>query len=241
MRTIGKRQLAAGLAAALGLAMGACLFAQDKSPDTIRPAPRDGHWMELHKRYVNRARQGNAPLVFLGDSITQGWNDNDVWKRFYAPRGAVNFGIGGDRTQHVLWRIENGEFDGIDPKLVVLMIGTNNLHDNSNEDIVLGVSQIVRKLTTLHPNTKILLLGIFPRGEKPGPIRERIKAINQKLAQLDDGSKVHYLDIGQTFLEPDGSISRDVMYDFLHLTPKGYRRWAEAIEPTVWSMLDEPR
>ncbi len=239
MRTKLYRLTTASAIIATCLAAGACLFAQDKTPDTVKPVPRDGNWMQLHKRYVERAKQGNAPLVFLGDSITQGWGGNEVWKRFYTPRNAVNFGIGGDRTQHVLWRIENGEFDGITPKLIVLMIGTNNIHNDTPDEIAKGVETIVHKLGEKLPATKILLLAVFPRGEKPSAVRERIKALNEKIARLDDGSRVHYLDIGKSFLEPDGTLSRETMPDFLHLSRKGYRIWAEAMEPTLWSMLDE--
>lgn len=224
----------------VGAFLGSTLLAQDAAIETTTPAPRDGRWMELHKRYVDRAKKGSVDLLFLGDSITQGWGDNDVWKRFYGPRQAANFGIGGDRTQHVLWRIENGELDGISPKVAVLMIGTNNLSSSSPDEIAKGVVAIVKELGEKLPKTKVLLLGVFPRGEKPASARERIKSINQTIAKLDDGSRVHYLDIGQSFLEKDGSISREIMPDFLHLSRKGYRIWAEAMEPTLWSMLDQP-
>lgn len=223
-----------------GALMGATLLAQDSAIETTRPAPRDGGWMQLHNRYVERAKKGNVDLLFLGDSITQGWNDNDVWKRFYEPRQAANFGIGGDRTQHVLWRIENGELDGISPKVAVLMIGTNNLGSSTPDEIAKGVAAIVKDLGEKLPKTKVLLLGVFPRGERPASARERIKSINQTIAKLDDGSRVHYLDIGASFLEKDGRISKEIMPDFLHLSRKGYRIWAEAMEPTLWSMLDEP-
>jgi lysophospholipase L1-like esterase len=196
--------------------------------------------MELHKKYVERAKQGNVDLVFLGDSITQGWNNNEVWQRYYGARNAANFGIGGDRTQHVLWRIQNGEFEGISPKLIVLMIGTNNSGSDSPDEIAQGVTAIVKELQEKLPQTKILLLGVFPRGEKPGAIRERLASVNHQISKLDDGSHVKYLDIGKSFLNEDGTISKDVMPDYLHLSLKGYRIWADAIEPTIWSMLDEP-
>ncbi len=223
-----------------GLLVGTTLVAQDSAIETTRPAPRDGGWMQLHKRYVAQAKKGGVDLLFLGDSITQGWNANDVWQRYYGPRQAANFGIGGDRTQHVLWRIENGELDGISPKVAVLMIGTNNLGSSSPDEIAKGVTAIVKELGEKLPKTKILLLGVFPRGEKPASARERIKSINETIAKLDDGSRVHYLDIGKAFLNPDGTISREIMPDFLHLSRKGYRIWADAMEPTLWSMLDEP-
>jgi lysophospholipase L1-like esterase len=195
--------------------------------------------MELHRRFLEQARKGNVDLLFLGDSITQGWNDNDVWRRYYQPRRAANFGIGGDRTQHVLWRIQNGELDGISPKVVVLMIGTNNASSSTPDEIAAGIKAIVGELHRRLPQAKILLLGVFPRGERPTPIRERLKSVNEKIAVLDDGSQVRFLDISKTFLNPDGTISKAIMPDYLHLSRRGYRLWAEAMEPLLWSMLDE--
>ena len=179
-------------------------------------------------------------LLFLGDSITQGWNDNQVWKRFYGPRNAANFGIGGDRTQHVLWRIQNGELEGIEPRVVVLMIGTNNASSGTADEIAQGVTAIVTDLRHRLPEARILLLGVFPRGQKPDATREKLQSVNEKIAKLDDGSKVKYLDIGKAFLNQDQTISREIMPDYLHLSQKGYRIWADAMETTVWSMLDEP-
>jgi lysophospholipase L1-like esterase len=196
--------------------------------------------MELHNRFCNLARKGGVDLLFLGDSITQGWHDNSAWRRFYGPRHAANFGIGGDRTQHVLWRIQNGELEKIEPRVTVLMIGTNNLHDDTPDEITQGIQRIVAELRNRLPQTRVLLLGVFPRGREPNETaRDRIKTINQKIASLDDGSHVRFLDIGSTFLGPDGTISREIMPDYLHLSERGYRLWAEAMEPTLWSMLDE--
>jgi lysophospholipase L1-like esterase len=197
--------------------------------------------MDLHDKFVERAKMGHVDLLFLGDSITQMWNDNEVWKRFYGPRNAANFGIGGDRTQHVLWRIQNGELDGIESKVVVLMIGTNNLSSGTADEIAQGITAIVEELRHRLPKARILLLGIFPRGQKPDETREKLQAVNAKVARLDDGSHVKFLDIGKSFLNEDGTISREIMPDFLHLSRKGYRIWADAMEPTLWSMLDEPQ
>jgi lysophospholipase L1-like esterase len=217
------------------IALPACA----QGPATVSPAPRDGSWMEMHKSFLVLAKKGHIDLLFLGDSITQGWNENTVWQRFYGPRHAANFGIGGDRTQHVLWRIQNGELEGISPKVTVLMIGTNNLFDDTPDEITQGIKSIVAEIRARLPKTKVLLLGVFPRSAKPDAARERIKAINEKIARLDDGSHVQFLDIGKSFLNADGSISPEVMPDSLHLSTKGYRIWAEAMEPTLWAMLDE--
>jgi beta-glucosidase len=222
---------------AVTLSSGACA----QGPETVVPKPREGRWMDLHRSFVERAKQGPVDLLFLGDSITQGWHDNEVWRRFYVPRNAANFGIGGDRTQHVLWRIQNGELDGIDPKVVVLMIGTNNASSGSVDEIAQGITAIVEELRHRLPKAKVLLLGVFPRSQKPDATREKLQAVNAKIARLDDGSHVKFLDIGKNFLNEDGTISREIMPDYLHLSRKGYRIWADAMEPTLWSMLDEPQ
>lgn len=220
------------------LSLAAC-GQEPKGGTATKPESREGGWMTLHQAFLDRGKKGPAEVLFLGDSITQGWGDNDVWKRYYGPRNAANFGIGGDRTQHVLWRLQNGEVDVIRPKVTVLMIGTNNLGSNTPDEIAEGVTAIVKTLRAKLPETKILLLGIFPRAEKPSPVREQIQAINSQIAKLDDGKTVKYLDIGPKFLESDGTISKDVMPDFLHLSQKGYMIWADAIEPTLWSMLED--
>jgi lysophospholipase L1-like esterase len=226
---------------AIGLiATGLSAVAFAQGPETAVPRPREGLWMDLHRGFVDRAKKGNVDLLFLGDSITQGWNDNEVWKRYYGPRNAANFGIGGDRTQHVLWRIQNGELDGIEPKVVVLMIGTNNASSATADEIAQGIAAIVEELRHRLPRAKILLLGVFPRGQKPYATREKLQDVNAKIAPLDDGSHVKFLDIGKAFLSQDGTISPEIMPDYLHLNRKGYRIWADAMEPTLWSMLDEP-
>jgi lysophospholipase L1-like esterase len=240
-RRAGYHRMFQGLWAACLIATGLTSIACAQGPETVVPTPREGNWMDLHSRFLERAKKGNVDLLFLGDSITQGWHDNEVWKRFYGPRNAANFGIGGDRTQHVLWRIQHGELEGIDPKVVVLMIGTNNASSGTADEIAQGVAAIVEELRHRLPKAKVLLLGVLPRGQKPDATREKLQAVNAKIARLDDGSHVKYLDIGKAFLNEDGTISPEIMPDFLHLTRKGYRIWADAMEPTLWSMLDEPR
>ena len=158
------------------------------------------------------------------------------------PLKAANFGIGGDRTQHVLWRLQNGELDGIQPKVVMLMIGTNNSNgkDNTAEEIADGIKAIVKEIHKRSPKTKVLLLGIFPRGARPNPQREKLNQVNAIIAKLDDNGKtVKYLDIGEKFLEKDGTLSRDIMPDFLHLSPKGYRTWADAVKGPIKELLGE--
>lgn len=118
------------------------------------------------------------------------------------------------------------------------MIGTNNLSANSNEEIAEGIKAVVAEFHKQHPNAKVLLLGVFPRAEKPdNPLRGRIKKINEIVSKMDDGKKIKYLDIGEKFLQPDGSLSKTIMPDFLHLSKKGYGIWAEAVKPTLAEMV----
>jgi len=210
------------------------------------PAPRvkeypwmsTASWKERHERFVKRAKDGTCDLLFLGDSITEGWGNNAVWKKHFEPRKAVNFGIGGDTTQNVLWRITNGELDGLSPKAVVLLIGTNNfgLHGDAPGDVAKGVAAVVDTLRRKLPGAKILLLAVFPRDEKPNTgMRKKIAELNAELAKIEG---VRFLDIGAKFLAADGTLPKDVMPDFLHLSEKGYRIWAEAMEPELSKLLE---
>lgn len=201
------------------------IHAQVATPATALAAPRtDQGWIDRDASFNQRVKQGNVDLLLIGDSITQGWEGagKDAWTKYYAKRNAVNLGIGGDRTQHVLWRLDHGNVAGIAPKLAVLMIGTNNSNDNTAEEIGAGIEAIVKKLREKLPQTKVLILAIFPRGEKPNPLREKNAKASQIAAKLADDKMVYYLDIGDKFLSPDGTLSKDIMPDFLHLSPGGY-------------------
>ena len=205
----------------------------------IVPVPRDANWVKRHEGFVAEAKKGGVDLLFMGDSITDGWRGrgSNVWSRFYAPHHAANFGIGGDRTEHVLWRMDNGELDGIKPKVVVLMIGTNNTGGDSAEQIADGVTAIVKHIQHKSPHTKILLLAVFPRGKMiPNPGNTKIIEINKTIAKLDDGKNVKYLDIGQKFMRAD-QLPKEIMPDALHLSEEGYQIWADAITPTLKEML----
>jgi N-acetylglucosamine-6-sulfatase len=182
--------------------------------------------------------EGEIDVAIVGDSITARWRGSESWTKHWGSYRSVNMGIGGDRTQNVLWRLQNGELDGYKARLFVVMIGTNNLFDKKTEpsDAAAGVKAIIDLIQTKQPQARILLLGIFPRGEKPNPGREKIAATNELIAKYQGGA-VHYMDIGAKFLEPDGTISKEVMKDFLHLAPKGYDIWAEAIKDKVKELV----
>jgi lysophospholipase L1-like esterase len=213
-----------------------------ESESTTDPAARsrEGWWMDRHAKKLEALKPGVTDLIFIGDSITQGWEGDarEVWDRHYAPRKAVNLGYSGDRTQHVLWRLDHDEVRGINPKVAVVMIGTNNITSNSPDEIATGIRAIVKKLRDKLPRTKVLLLGVFPRSARPDAVRDRIRAINDQIKSLGSEPGVTFLDISKTFLNPDGTISREIMPDSLHLSTKGYRMWADAIEPTLWEMME---
>ncbi len=212
----------------------------------IQPAPRgDQGWQDRQKRLNERAAEAGekAQVIFIGDSITQGWEGagKEVWARYYAPRNAVNLGIGGDRTQHVLWRLDNGNLTGLKPKAAVVMIGTNNSNgeDNTVEQIAEGVTAIVRKLQEKLPDTRIVLLGIFPRGENPQAQRGKLLQINQILQRLGDDQRVFYVDFGHKFITSEGLIPVELMPDYLHLSPKAYGIWAESIEGLLSKLIGD--
>lgn len=223
-------------------ATSATSVAQDKPNDAIVPVPRDANWMKRHESFNERIKKGNVDLLLIGDSITHGWESSgkDVWEKYYTPRNAVNLGIGGDRTQHVLWRLDNGNVEGISPKAAVLMIGTNNSGTNSSAQIAEGIEAVVKKLRTKLPKAKILVLAIFPRGADDNDTRRKVNIeANRSIAKLADGEMVHFLDISDKFLNEDGTLSKEVMPDLLHLNEKSYTTWAQATEPKLKELMGE--
>ena len=213
----------------------------------VDPVPRDSGWMERHNLINKRAAEAGAKaqVVFIGDSITQGWEGEgrEAWVKYYAHRNAVNLGIGGDRTQHVLWRLDNGNLEGLKPKAAVLMIGTNNSNgeDNTPAQIADGVAAIVTRLRTRLPDTKILLLAIFPRSENFSAQRGKLAMINQVLRKQANDRNVFWFDIGHRFLNSDGTLPRELMPDYLHLSKEGYAIWADAIEDKLSDIIGDKR
>jgi lysophospholipase L1-like esterase len=198
-----------------------------------------------HDANVEVAKAGNIELLLMGDSITDFWRNEggpfagkEVFDRAFGQWKTANFGIAGDTTQGVLWRLQNGEGAGFAPRAVMMMIGTNNLSArNTPTEIAMGVAADVFELRKDFPEAKILLLGIFPRGPAGGPARGQIAEINRMISALHDGAHVFYLDIGARFLAPDGSIPRDVMSDALHPTKKGYEIWADAVQEPLAELM----
>jgi lysophospholipase L1-like esterase len=243
MRPFRLSLLAVMLAAALATSPAA-RGEEARENTAVKPVPRDGNWIKRHESFNERVAKGNVDLVFIGDSITQGWEGagKNVWSKFYGSRNAVNLGIGGDRTEHVLWRLDHGNIAGIKPKAAVLMIGTNNSGSNTSEEIAAGIKAIVARLRGELPDTHVLILGVFPRGAAPEDARRKVnEKTNEIVAKLADGQKVHYLDIGKKFLADDGTLSKEIMPDLLHLNEKSYTIWAESIEPTLAKLLGEKK
>jgi beta-glucosidase len=228
------------------------------SHPAVTPVPRatPAWWMPRHQMVLDRIAQGNVDLLMIGDSITHGWENSGkaMWDKHYAPRNAVNMGFSGDRTEHVLWRLENGEIENIKPKLAVLMIGTNNSGGDqyTPEQIADGIKAIVCKLRAKLPGTKVLILAIFPRGDaEQRKIKEQGATSNaqwvkndqasQLASKLADGKNVFFLDINKSFLNEQGVLTREVMPDLLHPKEKGYQLWAEAMEPTIAKLMGETK
>jgi lysophospholipase L1-like esterase len=212
------------------------MMVSDPVNDPTKPAPRDVRWFQrMHAIYVDQTKNKKFDLCFLGDSITQMW-PGDMFGKHFGKYHAVNFGIGGDRTENVLWRLENGELAGTSPKVIVLLTGTNNQDMNTAEEVAVGITAVVRSLRTKCPQSRILLLGIFPSQDTPA---EKTNAINAIVAKLDDGKMVRYLDVGAKLLGEDGTVQEGVLGDGVQLTRKGYEIWAEAMNPLLAEMMEK--
>lgn len=230
----------------------ACGAPDAPKPLSIQPVVHTAEWAvewwgPRHEAKLLEKEQAAEPIeiVLLGDSITHGWESEgqNVWDNYFGTYQTLNLGFGGDRTEHVLWRLQNGAVDDIAPDLLMLMIGTNNTGHRLEPtgDTILGIQTILDELETRLPETDILLLAIFPRGETPDNAeRLRNNAINVSLAKMTKSKRVHYRDIGAIFTQEDGTISQDIMPDLLHLSPKGYTLWAEAIKADVEKLAKQP-
>ena len=234
-----------GLATAAILAV--VLFGSADGPSiantatSAEPRPIDS-WKKRHEAFVERAKKGNVDVLFVGDSITQRWETEgkSVWDDSFATRKVANFGIGGDRTQHLLWRLSSGqELAGLDPKVIVVLIGTNNLGHNSPAEVAAGVGAIVAECRKQKPKAQILLLGLLPRAGRPVPeglaaipaasLNSKIAAVNARLLGFEDESAVEFLDIGDKFLDSKRGLPTALMPDHVHLSTDGYRVFADAI------------
>jgi lysophospholipase L1-like esterase len=222
----------------LAVCMAGSIWAQQLS---TTPAPRDDNWKKRVERDAAKAKQGGWDIVFIGDSITDFWQNRGKaeWDKYFGQYKALNLGISADRTEHVLWRLDNGQLDNNQPKLFVVMIGTNNtghrkLDEEKPEDTVAGIKAILDRLAQKAPDSKVLLLAVFPRGEKPADEkRVRNEQVNAEIQKFADNKRVFWMNINDKLLQPDGTLSKEIMPDLLHPNAKGYDIWAQAITPFV--------
>jgi len=224
----------------------------DYRTESVTPRPLEqvwsmDWWIPRHEEKLAKIRESAATgkpvdLVFIGDSITHNWEKDGqaVWTRHYAKYNALDLGFGGDHTENVLWRLQHGEIDGIHPRVAVVMIGTNNTGDRQEDprSTAAGVRRILDEIRGRLPDTRILLLAVFPRDEQPtGALRRLNDRVNAIISGYADGEHVFFLDIGHDLTNADGTLSRDVMPDLLHPNEKGYEIWARRMEPTLLQLL----
>ncbi|KAJ6222321.1 hypothetical protein RDWZM_000866 [Blomia tropicalis] len=214
-------------------------LAQAGSPWIAEPRNLDW-WKARHQGLLNQTKLHAAEekVIFLGDSITEGWSNHgkNVWKQHYENRHSFNYGIGGDRTEHILWRIANGELENVNAKLVVLMIGTNNIRLHSSKDIAKGIHAILDALYSKMPNAKVLLLSVLPR--QPENIDSIVHDINKSISQYADNKRVFWLDLTTNFEVTLGLEKAELFLpDHVHLTEKGYQMWQKVMEPTFSKLI----
>jgi beta-glucosidase len=196
--------------------------------------------MPRHEAILEKNKNEQTDLIFIGNSIIHHWEDTgkESWEKNFAKYNPVNMGFGGDQTQHVLWRIDMGELDGINPKLAVVMIGTNNAGNGHDSEMIAdGVIQIISRIRNKLPDTKILLLRIFPRGEPGSEIRQTNTTASEIFSKVANNKDIFYLDINKIFLDEEGNLPREIMPDKLHPNAKGYELWAEAIIDRVTELM----
>lgn len=197
------------------------------------------NWDKRHAEDIVVAQYEEVDLLFIGDSITAGW-DWQIWDKNFKPLKAANFGIGGDHTANVLWRLQHGAIGNIQPKVIVLLIGVNNfghLHETPHQ-VAAGVTKVVEQLQLAWPSSKILLNGVFPFDQlASSDNRKHVNSLNKLIAQLDNKKTIFYKNYGPLMLQKDGNISPEIMADFLHPTVKGYQIWADAMLPDILELL----
>lgn len=239
------------------VAIAACvrqadLGAADAGANTaLIPTPKleqDSYdWYARHEAVLKAKDQIKPEIVMIGDSITHFWagapeahtqRGPESWRQLFGQRPVLNMGFGWDRTQNVLWRLEHGEFDGLHPRYIVLNIGTNNFSTTANAqantpaEVAEAIGVICTRLKDKSPESRIIIMGVLPRGQKPDdPFRAKITELNKLLADLAKSRGLIFLDIGHQLLASDGSIPTAIMSDYCHPTEQGYAIWAEALKP----------
>ncbi|KAI4897704.1 hypothetical protein NFI96_012944 [Prochilodus magdalenae] len=208
-------------------------------PEPVVDVQGDARWMSQHNRCVQECKDAEPDVLFVGDSMVQLMQQQEVWRELFSPLHVLNFGIAGDTTCNVLWRLQNGALQNIRPKVVVVWVGTNN-HQHTAEQVAGGVMEIVQLLVNQLPHTKVILMSLLPRGEKPNPLREKNAEVNHLLrASVTRLTPVQFLDLSSGFVHSDGTISSRDMFDYLHLTASGYRKVARPLHELLLQILEE--
>jgi lysophospholipase L1-like esterase len=226
-------------------------FTRAQTPAAARPVQRNDSVSQIaHEQLLAKARAGHIDVYFLGDSITRRWGATDYpeflanWQQNFHGWNAANFGWGGDTTGNILWRLQNGELDGVNPKVIVLLAGTNNVgREPADEakiaDIAGGIKAIVTLCRKKAVRAKIVLMAIFPRNDNPAVV-PTINRINERIARLADGKRIYFLSINDKLADDKGILFEGVAVDKLHLTLKGYQIWANALKPLFQKILGPP-
>eukprot|EP00112_Aurelia_sp_Birch-Aquarium-sp1_P024217 Seg7544.1 transcript_id=Seg7544.1/GoldUCD/mRNA.D3Y31 product="Platelet-activating factor acetylhydrolase IB subunit beta" protein_id=Seg7544.1/GoldUCD/D3Y31 len=207
-------------------------------PKAVEDVHGDGRWMSMHKRFIEDGKLLRPEVVFTGDSLIHRMQDTETWEKMFKPMKAVNFGIGGDKIENVLWRLQNGELESVKPKLFVVLVGTNNI-DNTCDEIVEGLETIAWTINQRHPQTKILILGLLPRGEKPNRLRDKHYEINNDLERsLQAIPNTWFLKADPGFVNSNGFIKMSDMNDYLHLTRAAYAKFGRLVCSFILKLLD---
>ncbi|XP_033117270.1 platelet-activating factor acetylhydrolase IB subunit gamma-like [Anneissia japonica] len=208
-------------------------------PVPVQDVQGDGRWRSVHDRYAAEAHEKEPDVLFIGDSLIQLLEQCPIWKELFIPLHCLNFGIGGDATQHVLWRIQNGELENIAPKVIVLLVGTNN-HEHTADQVAGGVEAIVRYMSEKQPQANIVVMGVPPRGQKPNPLREKNAAVNNLIVQfLENIPRTEFFSTDVDYVHSDGLIDCRDMYDYLHFTINGYRKIGEPLRDRLVELLSQ--
>jgi len=231
-----------------------CFTAQVPQTPADQPVSRtDQNSLTAHEQFLDKARAGKIDIYFEGDSITRRWGATDYpellanWRKNFFGWNAADFGWGADTIQNILWRLQNGELDGVHPKVIVLLAGTNNVgkeitpgsEEEKVADITKGIGAVLRVMQAKAPEAVIILTGIFPRNDSMAAIPV-IKRINENLSRMAAGKRIRFLDIGDKLADPEGRLFEGMMHDKLHPSIKGYQVWADALKPVFTELLGPP-
>jgi len=243
----------------MGVALLASGLLPAQGPDSAQPVERtDQNSQTAHAQLLEKARKGGIDVYFEGDSITRRWGTSDAqyqdllanWNENFFGWNAANFGWGGDRVQNILWRLQNGELDGVNPKVIVLLGGTNNLggriepgsEEAKIEEVAAGIRAILDVMQQKAPDATIVLMGVTPRNGRDGntQVMPAINKINDRISAFADGKRVRYLNINDKLADADGKLFEGMTMDGLHLDVKGYQVWADALKPIFTELLGPP-